>query len=363
MARNKEDFFSEIDKVYNEINRLEKKAIFFIEENACGSCKKCCTSIATISVCATELDYIKSRVAYKKYSEEEFIFFLNTGADGLCSNYDKEINGCGIYNTRPLVCRTFGYTVDPMMDDVDYECSYKGKKNSFWPEIEQQVIKFNILKQTYFNDFFEQITPKTAYDYMIFAEISLKKVGIEKAIEFYESAKKIFQNNNKLRMSLVVEAKIQETLKELEKALIIYYKILNLYPNDIRSMAKLANIEFSLEKYDDSIKHLTKSLEYIKTPPMYDMIALSYIKKGDYQKALDFYNISLEQFKNNHYLLTNKAMALQKLDRDEEAIELLQSIIEKGTKNALIYLSLSISFQKKGDYIKAQECIQKAQSF
>ena len=360
MSRTKEDFFREIDEIYEEINRLEKKANFFIEEKPCGDCDYCCTVVKIIPICVMELDYVKNRNPYAEYNEEKFVAFLNRESSGRCPNYIEEIRGCGIYNIRPLVCRTFGYAIDPTATIVNHECCYSGKRNPIWPETEQQAMKFSILKYKYFKEFFDQIIPKTAYDYMNLAEVAIENIGIEKALEFYDSAEKIFTASNNGKMLLTVKAKKYETLKDLEKALATYCELLARYPNDMKSIAKLASIEFALGKYDDCIKHFKKTLEYTKTSLIYNTIGLSYIKKGEYQKALELYDIALKHFENDQYLLTNKSTALQEMNRHEEAITIFQSILERDNDNSLVHLSLSISFYKIGKYQEAQEHLQKA---
>ena len=364
MHRIKEDFFREIDEIYEEINRLEKKANFFVEEKPCGDCDLCCKLITTIPVCIVELDYIKNRKPYSGYDEEKFITFLNRESNGRCPNYRDDIHGCGIYQIRPIVCRTFGYTMEPMARVIPDNCCYSNKVNPVWLDTEQQSIKFNILKIDYYSTFFEQIVPKTVYDYINLAEVSVRNKWTEKAIEFYDSAEKIFISSNNLRMFLTVKARKYEILEKQEKAVKVYCEILEVYPEDIKSALKLANLEFFLGKYDDCIKHLNEVLKYTKTPLIYNTLGLSYIRKGEYQKALEVYNIALKyNFENIKSLLLNKAIALQKMNSDEDAIALLQSLLEQNNNDdALIHLSLSISFQKIGDYQKALTHDQKAKA-
>ena len=360
MNKTKEDFFREIDEIYEEVSRLEKKANFFIEENPCEDCNFCCSFVMNIPVSVIEREYIKDRTSYNGYDEEKFIAFLNEEIYEYCPNYNKEIQGCGIYNTRPFVCRTFGYAIDSKVTMPERECCYSNKVNPVWRDTEQQLIKFNSLNFDYYNTFFEQIEPKTVDDYMSLAEIAVKRKCIEKALEFYDSAEKIFINKNRLKMFLIVKARKYEILEKQEKAIKVYYRILEIYPDDIKSLSELVNLECSLGKYDDCIKHLKEALKSIKNPLMYNTLGLSYIRKGEYQKALEVYDTALENnFENSQDLLLNKAIALQRMDRHEEAIALLQSVLETGSDDGFVYISLAISFQKIGKEQEAQVYLQK----
>ena len=309
-----------------------------------------------------ELDYIKNREPYSGYDEEKFITFLNIALSERCPNYSDEIHGCAIYKIRPLACRTFGYIVNPMAILKNHDCCYSKKTNPVLAEMELQITKFNLLKSDYYLEYYKQITPKTVYDYMNLAEIAAEKIGIEEAIKFYDSAEKILMNGNNSKMLLIAKSKRYETLQDPENAMKIYYDILDRNSNDIITTLKLANLEFCFKKYDDCIKHLTKALEYTQTPMIYDILGLSYIRKGECQKALDVYDAALENnFENNQSLFINKSIALQEMNRNEEAIALLQSALEKDEDDALIHVSLAFSFQKIGDYRKAQEHLQKAE--
>lgn len=361
MSQTKKDFFKKIEEIYEDIVRLSEKANFFIEENACGTCDICCTFIKTIPVSTFELDYIKDRNQSSTYDEKKFLTFLNRKSVIRCPNYSEDILGCHIYKTRPIVCRMFGYTLEPLERTFPEGCSYSNKENPVWPQMEQQLIKFNALKFDYYNLFFQEITPQTSLDYINLAEVLVKKDDIERAITFYDSAEKLFIESNDLRMFLTVRARKSEILGKTKEAIRTYYEILDLYPNDIKSLMKLSNLEFLLEKYDDCIQHLTSVLQYKKAPLIYNTIGLSYLRKGEYQKALETYDSALEQkFEDNQYLLSNKAMALQKLDRDQEAIALLLSILEKYDDKSFTHLSLSVSFQKIGEYQKSQYHLQEA---
>ena len=91
------------------------------DENACSTCKgKCCTGesgyiyvtkaeIENISehLCLDIKDFMQQYLFKKsyKYSIKEIKF----GESHECIFYDRESNGCKIYEARPLQCKTFPF--------------------------------------------------------------------------------------------------------------------------------------------------------------------------------------------------------------------------------------------------------------
>jgi len=352
-----EDFFKEIDEIYKEITRLEKTANFFVDDNPCEKCNSCCSTRTTLPVTAIDLDYIKARNPCPEYNEQKFISFLKQEYDGICPNYNETLRGCSIYAIRPLVCRTFGYTLASVLNTPAF-CIYNGKKNPVWNEMQPLLDNFNFLRLQYS----ECISPKTPYDYIFSANEAISAGNLEQGIRLFEICENIFINSNNQRMFLNVRANKFEAQKNLEGALRAYYEILDLNPNDISSKIKLAYIELQLERYDDVIKHSLEILKYTETALVYSVLGIAYSRNKEYQKALEIYDAALVRFqKDNENLVVSKAITLEKLGRDEEAIEIFLKVLENDDKNALANFSIAICYMKKGDNQEAEKYFNKYQ--
>ena len=104
--------------------------------SACATCQgRCCTGESGyIYVTKTEIenianfldlsveDFIKDYLFKKgyKYSIKEFKF----GESYECVFYNRELNGCNIYDVRPKQCKTFPFWdyFKTRVDDVKKEC-------------------------------------------------------------------------------------------------------------------------------------------------------------------------------------------------------------------------------------------------
>ncbi|QOY55500.1 YkgJ family cysteine cluster protein [Candidatus Sulfurimonas marisnigri] len=109
---------------------------YSFDANACSTCKgKCCTGESGyIYVTKAEIesiskllnldikDFVQEYLFKKlyKYSIKEKKF----GENYECIFYDRESNGCNIYDARPLQCRTFPFWdyFKQRVDELKLEC-------------------------------------------------------------------------------------------------------------------------------------------------------------------------------------------------------------------------------------------------
>ena len=347
---NQEDFFKEIDEIYEKMTCLEKKANFFVDDNPCRKCNLCCTTNMTLPVTSMDLDYIKLRNPYPEYSEEKFISFLKQEYDGVCPNYSEAISGCSAYALRPMVCRTFGYTPESVLNIP--KCIYHDKKNQIWSEMQPFIDKFDFLRLKYS----ENISCIVPYDYIFSANRAIKEGNLKLGISLFEICANIFIKGNNQRMFLSVKANKLEALGKLEKALRAYYEILDLNPNDISSKIKLTHIEFQLKRYEETIKHSLEILKLTDIPLIYSTLGLAYSRNEEYQKAIEIYDIALAKFpEENENLLVDKAITLEKLGNDEDAVEILSKVLRNNDKNILANFSIAVLYMKTGENQKAEK--------
>lgn len=109
---------------------------FAFDSSACNECKgRCCTgesgyiyvtkmeALAISEVLGIDIKEIVSKYLFKKgykYSIKE----NKIGESYECIFYDREINGCKIYDARPLQCKTFPFWdyYKSRIDELKDEC-------------------------------------------------------------------------------------------------------------------------------------------------------------------------------------------------------------------------------------------------
>ena len=116
-----------------EIYRQLDDALPKSAENACGTCRECCTAGGVDRHGVTELEYDYISEAYGAAAVDRFRAFASrekkpTGEHRweLCPLYDLSASGCGIYTHRPFSCRVFGhYQVEGT--ELPDLCTFRGK--------------------------------------------------------------------------------------------------------------------------------------------------------------------------------------------------------------------------------------------
>ena len=151
------------------------------------------------------------------------------------------------------------------------------------------------------------------------------------AISKYKEADKYYSKALELQDDVVAKAlcainKIE--LNELDEAESYILSALNDQPEheDIQFLA--GRIFYSLKKYEDAKMYFIKSLEQNPDKETKNLLALSYYELGEYEKALNIFNALLETTKNNIPLMINKAKCLEKLEKNDDALEVLDKLTD-----------------------------------
>ncbi len=361
-------FFKQIDEIYAAINALEKQLNFFTEKNPCGECFFCCSKSITIPVTSMDLNYTANRTNNKNYCEADFIdFLMKKNTHEKCPNFDPDLPGCSIYNSRPIVCRTFGYAPESTVNIADESCCYYKKTNPLWPEMEKWITKFNSLIFEYYDCFADAINPRIPYDYVYLAQNHLQNGNIEKAVELYEKVEKIFVESQSRQKALVIRAKKFEILGDLESAVKVYKESIALRPADTKSLESLAFLEYSLKRHDSSVHYCQEALKYTQTKLLYNTMGSCYFIKKDFRRALESYDSALAISEINTgsqtldvSILTNKAVCLERLGMEAESQYIFEKVIEMDENNDFAHLSLAITLRKIGKNDKAEMHLKKA---
>ncbi|MBR1943750.1 tetratricopeptide repeat protein [bacterium] len=108
-----------------------------------------------------------------------------------------------------------------------------------------------------------------------------------------------------------------------EDALNAYKKALEIEPNNPIIYQTMAECYYSSEKYDTAIKYYEITLNNIKNEEekisIYNMIGMCYAKKEDFNKAYEYFNTAFSNDRNNKMLLKNYLVACVEIDKTTEA--------------------------------------------
>ena len=164
------------------------------------------------------------------------------------------------------------------------------------------------------------------------AENYRKKDKKTSAVEIYNTILNLQPNNVRVIHNLSLLhfelGKVDEALKDFERllkiyekqhdkenAIVILQKIIEINPDDVEAMKKLAS------SYD-------KTTQIEKRDETYKKIVDSYYKNDSHLKCIDFCKDALEKDKDNLIILDSLAKVYEKINRKKELIEIYTKIAE-----------------------------------
>ncbi len=161
-------------------------------------------------------------------------------------------------------------------------------------------------------------------------------------ILFFTACSAPFAQNNNLLGNRFRLAQSYERAHKFKEAKSIYSELHKIQPWNFQYMSALNNVYLELKDYEASINLLNTRIE--ANPADINLNALlgkTYYTMGNYEKAFDIWNSSLDKVGNNpvnYRIIANAAIEMRAFD---EAIEILKSAKEKYAGNEMFLFDLA----------------------
>ncbi|MBN1926290.1 MAG: tetratricopeptide repeat protein [Prolixibacteraceae bacterium] len=115
-------------------------------------------------------------------------------------------------------------------------------------------------------------------------------------------------NKNNQNIDILFEmASINMSLNDFQNAQNQYNRILSYFPDNYEALKQIAKIKLNMQQWDEAIviyDRLEKN--YLPETEFYNNRAIAYIQKGDYRKALEYFNKTIELDPNNKDAVFNR---------------------------------------------------------
>ncbi|ENN96616.1 TPR repeat-containing protein [Methanocaldococcus villosus KIN24-T80] len=179
--------------------------------------------------------------------------------------------------------------------------------------------------------------PKTTYDILKLAltpeyreaMLSIERGDYYKAIEDFKKLTKI---DGEFVTPWLYKALLYEMIGDLENALMAINKVLELNKKDALAWYIKGRILRKLGRYNEALEALYNAITLDKNlVNVLKELGYTNLIIGDYKKALKWLNDYLKKVPNDPEALFYKAIAYKGLGKLEEALKILDGIIDKGT--------------------------------
>ncbi|MHA1458391.1 MAG: tetratricopeptide repeat protein [Promethearchaeota archaeon] len=253
------------------------------------------------------------------------------------------------------------------------------------------VVEEHITKFTYLNKLYEEEKDKT---YSITLESTIDAILDEVCVSLFqegqcsslkkllpryiaylaykvEKEKKLFDTYDKLKGLIWHEVQAYSSNKYLVQEFTNYKenikkvtKAISLNPDQFDTYVAKERVLIYFNKYDELLAFLDEMLEKFPDEEKDIKIKVAYIlkEKRNVEEGLNIINELLEKYSEDTELLTYKAYWLQYLNQKEEAIDIIQNLIEQDPDNHIYhdtYGEMLMSFQDyegaKIEFLKAIE--------
>lgn len=191
-------------------------------------------------------------------------------------------------------------------------------------------------------DSIEKTSPYYDKAQILIETINLKNSNISKAkikLEKYLSK----ERNNPILFECLAE--IYKDLKIYDKAVYLYKKALEIYPESIYYVLEIIDLLIDKKNYDEALKLINDFKEkYENCPSLYNSLARIYYRLKDYNKALENMQkcISLDSNTAESYYF--KGLILNDLERHEEALEEIYTSIKYNPNCAKYYNQMARAY-------------------
>ncbi len=253
------------------------------------------------------------------------------------------------------------------------------------------IVEEHITKFTYLNKLYEEDKDKT-YSTTLESTIDAildevcgslfqegQRSSLKKLLPSYiaylaykvEKEKKLIDTYDKLKGLIWHEVQTYSSNKYLAQEFTNYdedikkvNEALSLNPDQFDAYVAKERVLIYFNKYDELLPFLDEMLERFPDEEKDIKIKVAYIlkEKRDIEEGFNIINELLEKYTDDTKLLTYKVYWLQYLNRKEEAVEILQNLIEQDPDNGIYhdtYGEILMSFQDyenaKNEFLKAIE--------
>ena len=178
------------------------------------------------------------------------------------------------------------------------------------------------------------------------------------SISIYNILASLVDKNDEIAEVQLILAELNEKAHDYPAAFEAYKTRLSIYPTDVETNKKLAELYIKIKNQAKAIETLLYMLSFATEPKMilwvYENLILLYVETEEYEKAIEYSHKSLEiQGADNFKIQNDIAMFNIKLNNYEKGISILEELCMMSQNAYDVTVQLANSYITCKDYQKA----------
>ncbi len=148
---------------------------------------------------------------------------------------------------------------------------------------------------------------------------------------------------------------VYESTGQIERALEAYERASQIEPKSSEIWERIGNVYLTLKRYGEAISNFVSAYQLTADSVYSNKIGLTYMLKGDYQNALEYFLLGLDSTEELTDLYENIGICYYHLGKYEEAIEFLGRVFAQNRDKDILYFIQGSSYMKLGKNKEARE--------
>lgn len=178
------------------------------------------------------------------------------------------------------------------------------------------------------------------------------------AISVYNILNNLLDDNDEIARIQLIIAELNERTRDYPAAFEAYKTRLGIYPTDILTNQKLAELYLKIKNYPKAVETLLYMLSFVTEPKtllwVYEQLVDLYVETEEYEKAIEYSNKLLDiQGSDKFKIKTNIANFYLKLNNYDTGISILEELVLMSQNGYDVTVELAQSYIDCKEYQKA----------
>ncbi len=178
------------------------------------------------------------------------------------------------------------------------------------------------------------------------------------AISVYNILSNILEQNDEIADVQLILAELNERTRDYPAAFEAYKNRLNIYPTDVLTNKKLAELYINIKNFPKAVETLLYMLSFVTEPKtllwVYENLIQLYVETEEYEKAIEYSNRLLDVQGSDKFKIKNDIANFNiKLNNYDTGIAILEDLVMMSQNGYDVTVELAQAYITRREYQKA----------